>query len=87
MVRPTALILFAAVALMGCGKDETCDLNCGILYAKEIRWSHANSLNPYRYTINMECTGEQKSYWGGSGTDYNQFHVGGEICAGDITRF
>jgi hypothetical protein len=84
MVR-YALSLFLCLGLFGCGEKETCDPLCGILRDKKVQWSHM-TLNPYRYTIDMDCTGERVVYSGASSGDYDRYLIGDEICTDDIVR-
>ena len=85
MVRSTALILFTAVALIGCGKqDETCDPECGIIRDKKISFSHSMGSNVYRYTIDNECNGDRYTVSGYSSIPYDAHLIGDRICKTDI---
>ena len=84
MVRPAALTLLAAVALIGCGQDETCDPNCGIIRDKKISFSHSMGSNVYRYTIDNECNGDRYTVSGYSSIPYVAHLIGDRICKTDI---
>lgn len=80
-----ALAFVLCLGLFGCESDEVCEPSCGVLRDKEERWSHG-VLNPYRYTIDMDCTGERETYTGASSGDYDRYLIGDEICTEDIVR-
>lgn len=83
MVRPTLLTLFAAVALSGCGKDETADClseNCGRLVHK-----HVTFYEPmHRYEIERECDGSRFTKMNTNSIQYNQTYVGDHVCGDDF---
>ena len=84
MVRPAALTLLAAVALIGCGQDDTCDPNCGVIRDKKISFSHSMGSNVYRYTIDNECNGDRYTVSGYSSIPYDAHLIGDRICKSDI---